>query len=119
MTENVVAMIVVVSLAMLVPAIILILSNFLGRKTYNKIKLSAYESGLPQVIGTSKERFSIKFYLIAILFIIFDVESVFMFPWAVNFRALGIMGFVEMTLFIVILLAGLVYVIKKGALKWD
>jgi NADH-quinone oxidoreductase subunit A len=119
MTENAVAMMVVVSLAVIIPAAILILSRFLGRQKYDAVKDEAYESGLVKVVGTSRERFSIKFYLIAILFIIFDVETVFMFPWAVNFRELGFTGFVEMTLFIVILLAGLIYILKKGALKWD
>ena len=117
MTENMVAMLVVVTLAMLIPAIILGLSAFLGRNKYNETKLEAYESGLKNVVGTSRERFSVKFYLVAIIFI--DVETVFMFPWAINFRQLGLMGFVEMVLFIVILLAGFIYIIKKGALNWD
>jgi NADH-quinone oxidoreductase subunit A len=119
MTENTMALLVVVTLALLIPAIILLLSNFLGKKTYNKVKLESYESGLVNVVGTSRERFSIKFYLTAILFILFDVETVFMFPWAVNFKNLGFSGFIEMMLFIFILLAGYIYVIKKGALKWD
>src|SRR5687768_15287436 len=100
MTENVVAMMVVVALAVIIPTAILILSNFLGRKKYDAVKDEVYESGLVNVIGTSRERFSIKFYLIAILFILFDVETVFMFPWAVNFRELGFTGFIEMMLFI-------------------
>lgn len=119
MTENAVAMIVVVAIAVIIPIVILILSHFLGNRKYNKIKLEAYESGVAKVVGTSKEKFSIKFYLIAILFILFDVETVFMFPWAVNFRELGFNGFIEMFLFIFILLAGFVYILKKGALKWD
>ncbi len=119
MTENMLAMIVVVSIAFIIPIAILILSNFLGAKKYNATKLDSYESGLEKVQGNARERFSIKFYLIAILFILFDVETVFMFPWAVNFKALGMTGFIEMTLFIIILLVGFVYIIKKGALKWD
>lgn len=119
MTENMLAMIVVIAIAFIIPAAILILSNFLGGKKHNEIKLESYEAGLAKVVGTARERFSVKFYLIAILFILFDVETVFMFPWAVNFKALGMAGFIEMTLFIVILLAGFIYIIKKGALKWD
>jgi NADH-quinone oxidoreductase subunit A len=119
MTENAVSLLVVVTLAVAIPAIILILSRFLGAQKGDEIKLSAYESGLEKVVGTARERFSIKFYLVAILFILFDVETVFMFPWAVNFRALGVNGFIEMIVFIAILLAGYIYVIRKGALKWD
>ncbi|MFN4151045.1 MAG: NADH-quinone oxidoreductase subunit A [Candidatus Sericytochromatia bacterium] len=119
MTENAVSLLVVVTLAVAIPAIILILSRFLGAQKGDAIKLSAYESGLEKVVGTARERFSIKFYLVAILFILFDVETVFMFPWAVNFRALGVNGFIEMIVFIAILLAGYIYVIRKGALKWD
>ncbi|RYX99615.1 NADH-quinone oxidoreductase subunit A [bacterium] len=119
MTENMVAMMVVVAIAFIIPIAILILSNFLGAKKYSAVKFEAYEAGIEKTVGTARERFSIKFYLIAILFILFDVEAVFMFPWAVNFKALGMTGFIEMTLFIIILLAGFVYIIKKGALKWD
>ncbi|MEK7432636.1 MAG: NADH-quinone oxidoreductase subunit A [Cyanobacteriota bacterium] len=119
MSTQAIEIILVVSIAAIIPAVILLLSGFLGKKTNDLIKLSSYESGLDKVIGTAKERFSIKFYLIAILFILFDVETIFMFPWAVNFKTLGLNGFIEMIVFIVILLAGFVYVIKKGALKWD
>jgi NADH-quinone oxidoreductase subunit A len=81
-------------------------------------KLAPYESGITPV-GDTRERFSIKFYLVAILFIIFDIETVFMIPWAVLFRDLGIFGFVEMVVFMTVLLVGLIYVWKKGALQWD
>lgn len=119
MTENMLAMIVVVAIAFIIPAAILFLSSVLGGKKYNEVKLESYEVGLTKVVGTARERFSVKFYLIAILFILFDVETVFMFPWAVNFKALGMTGFIEMTLFIIILLSGFIYIVKKGALKWD
>lgn len=119
MTENMTSLLIVVAIATIIPAAILFLSYFLGGKKYDPIKLELYESGLTKVVGTARERFSIKFYLIAILFILFDLETVFMFPWAVNFRALGMTGFIEMVVFILILLAGFVYIIKKGALKWD
>ena len=113
------SMIVVVSIAIIIPMAILILSDFLGGRKFNKAKFESYESGLEKVEGGARDRFSVKFYLIAIMFILFDVEAVFMFPWAVNFRALGMTGFIEMTLFIIILLAGFVYIVKKGALEWD
>lgn len=119
MSTTAIEIILVVAIAAIIPAVILFLSNFLGKKKYDLVKMSSYESGLDKVAGTAKERFSIKFYLIAILFILFDVETVFMFPWAVNFRELGTNGFIEMSIFIFILLAGFVYIIRKGALKWD
>jgi NADH-quinone oxidoreductase subunit A len=70
-------------------------------------------------VRTARERFSVKFYLVAMLFIIFDIEIVFMYPWAVMFRQLGWFGFVEMMVFIGILLVGYVYILRKGALRWD
>ena len=70
-------------------------------------------------VGTARDRFSIKFYIIAMLFILFDIEAVFLYPWAVEFRKLGMFGFVEMGVFIAILLVGYVYVWKKGALEWE
>jgi NADH-quinone oxidoreductase subunit A len=70
-------------------------------------------------VGSARERFSIKFYIIAMLFIVFDIEVVFMYPWAVMFKRLGLFGFVEMGVFILILLVGYAYVWKKGALEWE
>ena len=81
-------------------------------------KLDPYESGMIP-LGNTRERFSIKFYMIAILFIVFDIEVVFLIPWAVWFRKLGLFGFVEMIIFIAILMVGFVYIWKKGALEWD
>ena len=82
------------------------------------VKLDPYESGMVP-LGDTRERFSVKFYLVAILFIVFDLETVFLIPWGVYFRQLGIFGFVEMLIFIGVLLVGFVYVWKKGALEWD
>jgi NADH-quinone oxidoreductase subunit A len=81
-------------------------------------KLDPYESGMIP-LGNTRERFSIKFYMIAILFIVFDIEAVFLIPWAVWFRRLGWFGFTEMLVFIAVLLVGFIYVWKKGALEWD
>jgi len=81
-------------------------------------KLTPYESGNPPV-GDSRHRFSIKFYIIAMLFVVFDVEAVFLYPWAVAYDKLGLFGLVEMMLFIFILLVGYVYVWKKGAFDWE
>jgi len=81
-------------------------------------KLSPYECGCPPV-GDAREKFSVRFYIIAMLFVLFDLEAVFMYPWAISFDRLGIVGIVEMTLFILILLVGYIYAWKKGALEWD
>jgi NADH:ubiquinone oxidoreductase subunit 3 (chain A) len=80
-------------------------------------KTSTYESGM-EPVRTARERFSVKFYLVAMLFIVFDIEIVFMYPWAVLFRQLGMFGFIEMVVFIAILLVGYIYILKKGALQW-
>lgn len=84
-------------------------------------KVAPYESGMP-VLGDARERFSVKFYLVAMLFIVFDVETVFMVPWAVAFRQMTAMAgmlIVEMFVFILILAVGYVYLWKRGALQWD
>ena len=89
----------------------------IGPKRPSEEKLSTYESGM-EPVRSARERFSVKFYLVAMLFIVFDVEIVFMYPWAVLFRQLGMFGFVEMVGFIAILLVGYIYILKKGALQW-
>ena len=84
-------------------------------------KIAPYESGMP-VLGDARERFSVKFYLIAMLFIVFDIETVFMIPWAVAFRQLPKMGgllIIEMFVFIAVLAVGYVYIWKRGAFEWD
>jgi NADH-quinone oxidoreductase subunit A len=84
----------------------------------NAVKNSSYECGV-EPVGNARSRFSIKFYLVAVLFILFDIEAVFLYPWAVAFRQLGLYGLVEMLLFIVILLVGYLYLLKKRALDWE
>jgi len=101
-----------------VAILILVLSYLLGRRVPTKEKLSTYECGV-QPIGDARGRFSVKFYLIAILFIIFDIEVVFLYPWAVIYKRLKLFGLIEMGIFLLILLAGYFYIIKKGALKWE
>ncbi len=92
-------------------------SQLLGRHRYNRVKFTPYECGMTPV-GDSRERFSVKFYLVAMLFILFDVEAVFLYPWAVIFKELKMFGFVEMMVYITVVLAGLWYVWKKGVLDW-
>ena len=93
-------------------------SHFLLRSRPTPIKQMAYESGMP-ALGHTRDRFSVKFYLVAMLFIVFDIETVFMIPWGVAFRQLGLFGLIEMVVFILILAVGYVYAWKRGALEWD
>ena len=93
-------------------------NEFLGPKRPTEEKSSTYESGM-EPVRNARERFSIKFYMIAVLFILFDIEVVFLYPWAVSFRQLGLGGFVTMVVFILVLMIGYFYVWRKGALEWD
>lgn len=99
-------------------AVSMILPRIFAVRKPSGVKLEPYESGM-QPVGTARERFSIQFYLIAMLFLLFDVEAIFLFPWAVVYRGLGMFGFFEMLVFIGVILAGFVYVWKKGALEWE
>ncbi|MDH7515616.1 MAG: NADH-quinone oxidoreductase subunit A [Bacteroidota bacterium] len=94
------------------------LSRILGPRRDYPEKLTTYESGV-EPVRTAHERFSVKYYMVAVLFILFDIEVVFIYPWAVRYRALGWYGLIEMVVFIGILLAGYIYILKKEALKWD
>ena len=93
-------------------------THILGPKRKTKDKLTPFESGI-EVIGNARTPISIKYFLVAILFVLFDVEVIFMYPWAVNFKALGTQGMIEMFIFMATLLLGFIYVIKKKALDWD
>ena len=97
---------------------ILLSALFGPRRKGSSAKLSPYECGVP-LLSDTRERFSVKFYLIALLFILFDIETVFLLPWAVVFRSLGIVGLIEVFIFIAVLGFGLVYVLRKGAFEWD
>ena len=98
--------------------LVLFLTHKLGPQRKSKIKTDTFECGI-EVQGNARIPFSIKYFLIAILFVLFDVEVIFMYPWAVNFKQLGLTGFVEMLTFVAFLLVGFYYIIKKGALKWE
>ena len=98
--------------------LILVLSRWMGPYKPTVRKREPYESGM-NPIGPANRRYSVKFYLVAVLFILFDIEAVFLYPWAASFRWLGLYGLIEMLLFIVILLAGYLYLLKKRALEWD
>lgn len=96
----------------------MIATHKLGPKRSTKDKLTPFESGI-EVIGNARTPVSIKYFLVAILFVLFDVEVIFMYPWAVNFRDLGTDGMIEMFIFMGTLLLGFIYIIKKKALDWD
>jgi NADH-quinone oxidoreductase subunit A len=90
----------------------------LGKRFRNEAKDTPYESGM-RPVGSARERFSVKFYLVAMVFILFDIEAIFLYPWAVVYRELKLFAFVEMLLFIVLVLAGFFYIWKKGVLDWS
>ena len=94
------------------------LSSVLGPKRPSKIKNQAYECGIDPV-GDARLRFSVKFYIIAMLFILFDIEAIFLYPWAVMFQQLRLFGLLEMMVFLGFLVAGYIYLWKRGALEWD
>ena len=104
--------------ALAVVIAILLATHWLGPKRKTKIKDDTFECGI-EVKGNARFPFSVKYFLVAILFVLFDVEVIFMYPWAVNFKNLGLAGFVEMLTFVAFLLVGFYYIIKKGALKWE
>jgi NADH-quinone oxidoreductase subunit A len=97
---------------------ILLASNFIGRHKQTREKDQPYECGI-RPTGDAREPFSVQFYMVALLFILFDIEAIFLYPWALVYRKLAVFGFVEMLLYIVILLAGYLYLWKKGALDWN
>lgn len=97
----------------------MVVASKLSPRNWTPAKLLPYESGIvPENTGRETERFPVKFYLVAMLFIIFDIETVFMYPWAVAYKELKLFGLIEMGVFIAILLAAYVYVWKRGALEW-
>jgi NADH-quinone oxidoreductase subunit A len=93
-------------------------SSLLGKRAKSPLKDTPYESGMAPT-GSARERFSVKFYLVGMIFILFDIEAVFLYPWAVVYRDLKLFGFFEMLVFVAVVLVGFFYVWKKGALDWS
>lgn len=122
MIESYIPIIIILIISVLFAVVNVNLSSLLGPKRPNKEKLSTYESGI-EPVGTAHDRFSVKFYMVAVLFILFDIEVVFLYPWAVSFIGLDhvkmLYSFISVIVFVVILLVGYIYVIRKGALNWD
>ena len=106
-----------VLVAIALAAGLLTASYALGKRVRNKIKDTPYESGITPT-GDARHRFSVKFYLVAMLFILFDIEAIFLYPWVVVYRELKMFAFVEMLVFVIMTLSGFFYIWKKGALDW-
>ena len=104
-------------IAMALAAGLLTVSYLLGKKVRNRVKDMPYESGITPT-GDARQRFSVKFYLVGMLFILFDIEAIFLYPWVVVYRDLKMFGFVEMLIFVILILSGFFYIWKKGALDW-
>jgi len=118
-TQLVLASVIFVAIGFILVAVF-VLTRYVGPKNeHTQMKNTVYESGVSNPVGNTNIRFSIKFYLVAILFVLFDVEIIFMFPWAVNIKELGYLGLFEMFMFMGLLFAGLIYIYKKKALSWD
>ena len=105
-------------IAMGLAAGLLSVSFLLGKRLRNRIKDTPYECGITPT-GNARERFSVKFYLVGMLFILFDIEAIFLYPWAVVYRELKMFAFLEMLVFILLILSGFFYIWKKGALDWS
>jgi NADH-quinone oxidoreductase subunit A len=118
MLREYVPLLMLIGLVVLTAAMMIVMSHMIGPRRPTEVKAAPYESGIPSLGGT-RGRFSVKFYLIALLFVVFDVEMVFMIPWAVAFRRLGLLGLLEMLVFLLVLCVGLCYAWMRGALDWD
>lgn len=117
MPQNYIPAFIFIGFALLFPVVTLLFAKLVRPENPFKTKLMPYECGIDPV-DNARGRYTVRFYIVAILFVVFDVETIFLFPWAVQFRALRMFGFVEMLVFLLILVAGYVWIWKKGALEW-
>ncbi len=113
-----VAIFVMMFFAAAIAVIIIGASYLLGHRTRNKVKLAPYECGMT-TSGPTRRIMTVRYYIVAMLFLVFDIEIIFLYPWAVITKKLGLFGFVEMLIFVTILFIGYIYVWKKGALEWE
>jgi NADH-quinone oxidoreductase subunit A len=118
MLSDYVPILVMFLVALFIAVFVIVVSGVLGPKRPTKRKLMPYESGM-EPIGSAQHRFPIKFNLVAMIFILFDIEVIFFFPYALVYKRLGLFGLIEMGLFMLILLIGFIYIWKRGALEWD
>ena len=117
MPQNYVPIFIFIGIIAIALPVTLLAAKLVRPENPNKIKLMPYECGIDP-IGSARGRYTIRFFIVAILFVIFDVETIFLFPWAVQFKALGMFGLLEMFIFLGILILGYVWIWKKGALDW-
>lgn len=113
-----VAIFVMMSIAAVIAVVIIGASHLLGQRTKGKAKLAPYECGMT-TSGPTRRMMTIRYYIVAMLFLIFDIEIIFLYPWAVITKRLGLFGFIEMLVFVIILFIGYIYIWKKGALEWE
>lgn len=118
MTDNYIPILIMVGISLVLALVLMVLSRVIGPHRPNVNKLRPYESGMDPV-GQARDRYSVSFYMVAMEFIIFDLEVVFIYPWAVRFTEFGNGTFMAMMVFITVLLVGLMYTLKKGTLDWD
>lgn len=109
---------VLIIITVLLGGVVIALGHLVGPRRPTEKKSAPYESGMPP-IGPGTRQMPVRFYIVAVLFILFDIEIIFLIPWAVIFRELGLFGLIEIIVFIVILLVGFIYAWKKGALEWE
>ena len=117
MPQNYVPIFIIILVAMAVPVVTLAFAKLVRPSKPEATKLMPYECGITPV-ENARGRYTVRFYLIAILFVVFDVETIFLFPWAVQYKALHVFGLIEMLVFLGILIVGYVWIWKKGALEW-
>jgi NADH-quinone oxidoreductase subunit A len=110
---------ILIALAVAMVGLSVLLPRALGARKPTAVKQEPYECGVPPLVEGARGRFSVRFYLVAILFILFDIETVFLIPWAIGYRALGLAAFVEVVTFIGVLVVAYLYVWKRRALEWD
>jgi NADH-quinone oxidoreductase subunit A len=116
--ENYIPILLFIGIALALGAVALVAGSLIRPSRPYRAKLAPYESGSP-LFSDARIQFPMRYYIIAMLFVIFDIEIIFMIPWAIRFQSLGLLGLIEMLVFISILLAGFWYAWKKGALEWD
>ncbi len=117
MPQNYVPIFIFIAVVSVLLPVTLLAAKLVRPDNPSKAKLMPYECGIDP-IDNARGRYTVRYYIIAILFVVFDVETIFLFPWAVKFKALGVFGLVEMLIFLVILIAGYIWIWKKGALEW-
>ncbi|MBK9943123.1 MAG: NADH-quinone oxidoreductase subunit A [Kouleothrix sp.] len=118
MLSDYLPILVIFLVALFIAVFVIVVSGLLGPQRPTRRKLMPYESGM-EPIGSAQRRFPIKFNLVAMIFILFDIEVIFFFPYALVYKRLGVFGLIEIGLFMAILLIGFIYIWKKGALEWD